>query len=589
MTTDSGGGWSRRTELAVYVLVAVLVAIPAAYAITFDATSEAGAEWKATPSGPAVYFASDQTMPSSGPDYDPFPSTNEVNITTANGIAVYSGTADTRARIDTLDDGTYSNVSQLEVSNGNLTINPDTLEPASVAGGADILKYKGEAQVNDDVEDLTYSASSEAKITLETDGSPDTSYGLVDNQTEVGLDADVSDSNGQVAFTEAPSGSYDARVEELGTLTIRDEREPHAKVTGASVEVRFFGEDGETIVERTDSNNDGEVDLTGLPVDESFVAAVDAGTHYPQRTILIEDLSQQETAFLLNETAADQTAQIEFQVEDETGRFDGEDTEIIIERPINQSQFSSAPIKYRNVAGDDVGADRAYVTTLEVDVRYRITVRNDQGDVRQLGAFTPKVAGTTTLEIGTLQVNQSDVNGVQYNASIDQLPGNDEVVVQYNDSTQSTNTLWIEVHERGNRSNTLISNTSFVGPLGDAAVSQAIPQSENTTEWTVRITADRGEADNIQIREPLSPQRDVLPGLPDWFAAVASLGIIWITAGLFSQVNGDVGALVVAGEGAMFWFVGFAPGALGVGVVILAMSTAALIFINKRRGGGGGL
>lgn len=583
--------WSRRQEALVWTIVIVLVAVPVAYAVAFDATSEAGAEWEATPSGPTVYFASDQSVPSSATSgYDPYPSTNEVNITTANGIAVYSGTADTRARIDTIDDGTWSNVSQLDVSSGNLTINPATSKQAKVTGGADIFKFAGEAEVDDGSVDVIYSASGTTGMTLETDGTADTSYGLVDNQAEVGLDVATSDGSGQVVFQDAPSGSYNARVEELGTLTIRDEKEPHNKVTGANVEVRFFSDNGNTIVERTDSDNDGKIDLTGLPVDDSFVAFVDAGTHYPQRTILIEDLSQQETAFILNKTEASSTAQIEFVLDDETGNFDAETTEIIIERGINTSRYGAAGtgIQYRNVAGDDVGADRAYITTLEVDKRYRISVRNEAGDVRQLGAFTPKVAGTTTLEIGSVTVNQSQVNGVAYNATLANVTGQqqNDVVVEYNDSTRQTNTLWIEVHERGNRTNKLITNTTFVGPLGEASTSTTVPKPENDTEWVVRVTADRGEAEDFFARKILSPRQNVLPGLPAWLTSVMSLGLIWVTAGLFSQRNGAVGALVVAGMGGMFWFAGFAPGPLGIGVVILSMVTAALIFINDRRGSG---
>lgn len=585
--SDGGSGWSRRTEIGVYLAVIVLVALPVAYAITFDATSEAGAEWEATPNGPTVFFNEDRSMPSaSSTSYDPFPSTNEINITTSSGIAVYSGTANTRAQIDTIDDGTWSNVSQTDVAAGNLTIDPDTLAKSSIADGIDTYKYKGEAKVGDGNIDLIYSASSSGTITLETDGQADTQYGLINDQTEEGVDVGVADGSGQVVFNDAEAGTFDARIQELGTLTIRDEREPHDKVTGANVEVRFFSDDGETIVERTDSDADGEIDLTGLPTDESFVAFIDAGTDYPQRTVLIEDLSQQENAYVLNTTDAPKSAEIEFFVEDETGNFDAETTEILIERAINESRFGGSDIKYRTVAGDDVGADRAYITTLEIDVRYRISVRNEDGDVRQLGAFTPKNADDTILEIGSVTANQTDVDGVLWNATIENTTSGDQVVVQYNDTRDETDTLWIEVHERGNRSNKLVSNTSFTGPLGNAGVTQPIPQSENQTEWVVRITADRGDAENFFAKKLLSPRKDVLPGLPGWFTAVASLGLIWITAGLFSQINGDVGALVVAGEGAMFWFVGFVPGSLGVGVVILAMTTAALIFINDRRGAG---
>jgi hypothetical protein len=585
--TDDESGWSTKTEVAVYLVIIAILLMPAVYAIAFDATSEAGAEWEATPSGPTVYFDEDRSLASSGAGYDPYPGSNAVNITTSAGIAVYSGTADTRARIDTVDDGTWSNVSQLDVTAGNLTINPDTLAKASIKGDASAFKFKGQAAVNDGQVDAIITGNGQTTITMETDGAADTNYGLVDVSTDEALAVDVADTNGQVVFDDVDlSGTEEVRVEELGSLTIREETPQHELITGADVTIRFFEEDGETVRETSDSDGDGKIDLTGLPVDEQFIAQVDAPQH-EQRTVLISDLSQQETIFLLNDSATPGGVQKEFIVNDQTGNFDGEETEIVIERAINESYYKTDGIfEYRTIAGDDVGADRAYIVTLQEDTRYRISVRNDNGDVRQLGAFTPKVAGTTNLDIGSVTAQQTNVEGVAWNASITNTTSGDEVVVGYNDSLDKTDTLYIEVHERGNRSNKLISNTTYTGPLGEVSVSQPIPAAENMTEWKVRITAERSEGEDFSATKILSPRRNVLPGLPGWFTAIASLGLIWITAGLFSQVNGDVGALVVAGMGAMFWFVGFAPGALGVGVVILSMVTAGLIFVNERRDGG---
>lgn len=581
--SDDSSSW--RESRLVYVLVALLVISPAVvYALTYDVTVQSGSRFKGTPTGPTIYFDEDRTIPSG----NPFPADNSVHIQTSSGSAYYNSTADTTARVDTIN-GTWSNVSALDVTAGNLTINPDNMAEASIAGDASVFKFKGEAQVNDgDIDAYVSGIGGSATITLETNGSQGTMYGLVDVDSKKALAADVAGSNGQVVFSDVKLSDHFVRVQELGDLTIREETEPHQLITGSDVEVRFFedGTDGTVVVNRTDGDGDGTIDLTGLPVDEQFVAKIRAENH-SQRTVIIEDLAQQETAFLLNDSASPQPLEKEFVISDQTGRFDAESTEIIIERAINTSLYESGGFEYLNIAGDDIGADRAYITTLQEDARYRIRVRNSQGDVRQLGAFTPKVAGTTELQIGTITAKQRNETDIAWSANItDTSSGGEEVIVQYNDSRELTDTLYIEVHERGNRSNTLIPNTTFTGPLGTVATSEPIPDGENDTEWVVRITAERTNANDFAAVEPLSPRKNLLSGLPAWLTSIMSLGIIWVTAGLFSQLNGDIGALVVAGEGAMFWFVGFAPGALGAGVVVLSLVTAALIFINERGDGG---
>jgi hypothetical protein len=570
-----------RNQLLVIVAIVGLLATPVVVAVTFDIETGAQTRFKATPAGPTVYYDEDRTLAS-----PIFPADNSVRIQSSAGAAYYNGTVDTTARIDTLN-GTWSNVSRLDVPAGNLTINPDSMREAKVAGDADTFQYMGEATVNDGQADAIIAGSGTADMTLPTDGTAGTQYGIVNNQTNEALAAGVANSQGVVYFEGASlETTHEVRVEELGSLTIRNETEPHALVTGSDVTVRFFEVGGETVVEKTDDDSDGEIDLSGLPVDEAFTAVVEApGTE--QRTVLIEDLSQQETVFVLPSTATPAPVEKEFVVEDQTGQFDDEGTQLIIERAINESRYNpGAGFVHQNVAGDRLGADSTFITDLQQDARYRITVRSGDGDVRQLGSFIPKSAGVTTLNVGTITVNQTEQDGVRYNATYVNTTSTREVLGQYNDSTDSTDRLYVEIHERRNRSNKLLANTTYAGPLGDVAVVEPIPQSEDDTEWVVRMTGERSAQDNVHIVEPLSPRPTVLDELPGWLAAVLSLGTIWVTAGLFSQLNADIGALVVAGEGAMFWFVGFAPGVLGVGVVVLALVTAALIFINERRDGG---
>jgi hypothetical protein len=155
---------------------------------------------------------------------------------------------------------------------------------------------------------------------------------------------------------------------------------------------------------------------------------------------------------------------------------------------------------------------------------------------------------------------------------------------QYNDSTRNTDQLWIHIYEYGNKSNVLVSNTSFAGPFGQFNYTQDVPSSENNTEWVVKWTADRKENGTFSAQPVVGGNRDILTDAPAWLITVFFVGAIWMTAGVFSQINGSIGGVVVSGLGAIFWFLGVAPPMLGGGVVVLAMITGSALFVRDRRG-----
>jgi len=461
MSGESGG---IDREILLYLVIGLVLVVPIAQALVFDVTSEAGAEWEVTPAGPTVYFDEDRSLPSGSP----FPASNSVHIQTSSGSAYYNGTVDTRARIDVMN-GTWSNVSQLDVTAGNLTINPQGMQAASVSGDANRFAFKGQAGVDDGQVDAVVAGNGgAAKITLSTDGTNGEDYALVDDTTSRVLAVGTADSTGTVAFDALELSSHTLRVQSVGDLTIREATPNHPLVTGSGTTpntvVKLFNRQGEEIAELEDSDEDGKIDLsnTNLPLDQQFTAQIDAANH-PQRTAIIEDLGEQSTLFVLNQT---QNLEKEFIVRDQTGLFDGENTELVIQRAIDTTEYGGGQgITYKNVAGDELGADRAFITTLQEDVRYRIIVRNLQGDVRQLGAFTPEAAGTTALEVQAVNVSASDQAGIQYNATLDRSTSPDRILLQYNDTRELTETLFVEIHERDNRSNKLVQNTTYTGPL----------------------------------------------------------------------------------------------------------------------------
>jgi hypothetical protein len=577
-----------RQLLSLAILAVLLTGVATVvYAATFDVVIEDQGRLE-TDSGLEVHHINSLKITSG----NPFVDANTIRLENETGAATYSASVDTVARVDKFN-GSYSKVSQLDVSNGNLTINPDDMNRSKIQGAQlDRFNYTGEATVGDGDIDLRYGGNGgQAQILIDSNGTQGKAYGLVDVDTGDAKGVAIANSSGTLYFDNAEVESNQQRisVEDIGTLEIRQANRPHSLIKGADIQAKFFTSDGARIINRTDDNNDGQIDLAGFPVDDEFIVVVDH-PDYHQRASVIQDTSQQSRIFLLNDSATVNDLDIEFQLQDETGDFDASTTRVLIERPINSSEYKpSVPAEdfvYRVVAGDDIGADSRFETILEKDERYRITVTSQSGNTRQLGSFTPKDSGIVPLDIGTIQAQQEVVEDVRYSANRTEINGSPHIVVQYNDSRQLTDTLYVEIYEWRNESNNLKTNTSFSGPLGTVSVTEPIPQSENQTEWVAKVTADRGGAENINIERPTSPRNNFLPAMPTWLVTLISIGTIWIVAGAFSQVNGDVGALVVSGLGGLFYVAGFTPPTLGAGVVILSLVTAGLIFVHERSAGG---
>lgn len=425
--------------------------------------------------------------------------------------------------------------------------------------------------------------------------------------SSVGADSRTSNGTISTDYTANEGGTYEWKVEindsyggevtsdtfsfqAPANLSIREESSPHDLITSqADVTVKFYEDtqDDPTIIERSDDDNDGKIDLSGLPTGTQFTVVANADG-YHNRTIILDSLYSQQSVFLLNKS--EPSVESTFIIEDRTGNYPTEDTEIVIQKAVNRSKYDSTntdTYNWTNIAGDDLGADEAYVTDLRHEERYRIRVQNNGGDSRILGSYTAENDGTIRLNIGNVVIDPEGPDTVGYDAEWTNETGQPvQVTFEYNDSTENTTKLYLHIYERNNESNELLANTSFDGPYGTFSTVEDVPASENGTTWVVEFTAVRDGASNISGTLIVGPQRDVLQNLSPWVVTLFFVGMIWTTAGLFSQINGDVGGLVVAGEGAMMWYVGLVPTGLGSGVVALALFTAAVLFVRERRGGG---
>jgi len=187
-----------------------------------------------------------------------------------------------------------------------------------------------------------------------------------------------------------------------------------------------------------------------------------------------------------------------------------------------------------------------------------------------------------------VDISPNEPNGTAFAANwTNETVGQPEVNVEYNDTADDTDTLYVHIYERNNQSNELLANTSFAGPFGTFSTTETVPKGDNDTTWVVELTADKSTGDSEKFIQPVGPGAPVLTDLPAWMVTILFVGLTFMIGGLFSARNGFVGGLVVAGFGGIFFFIGVVPGYLGGGVVVLSMLAAAAFFMRGVRSGGG--
>jgi hypothetical protein len=342
-----------------------------------------------------------------------------------------------------------------------------------------------------------------------------------------------------------------------------------------NVEVQFFGGEGAVATRNT---TDGMISMTGLPVDQRFAVNVDAGDGYVSRQILITSLIDQQTAYLLNNSASVETVSPRFVLEDPSNQFDTEESEIILERPIEVNGTT----EFVPVAGDRIGLN-GFDTTLEKGQRYRVTVRDpNSGAERRLGEFTPTVSEQVTLTVQDVEFDSvSDVDGIDWTARyLANEDSADQIEFLYRDA--DTSAINYQIYERGNDSNLLTSGSA----TGNVTATETVPAGEENTVWVVEWDATLDNGETISgTRQVSSGQLPVGPGLaPEWQTGLSMVGL-FVVAGLFGAANPAIGGIAVATTGGFFWMLGWLPDGTSGLMVLLALFISVLSFgARKARG-----
>jgi len=290
-------------------------------------------------------------------------------------------------------------------------------------------------------------------------------------------------------------------------LEIRDEQNPDTLITNpGSAEVRFYT-DSDQVYTRSPDN--GTISLAGLPADETFVAAVSV-EGYETRTITIDSLLEQQTAYLLSENAT--VAEVDFELNDQTNQFPADQTTLFVQRAITRNNSTA----WRTIVGERFGATGTVPTTLAAGDRYRLKVRNRDGDMRALGSYVAAGAAIEPLRIGQVTFQGAQDSGASFSSRFDSTSESEAVDLRYIDPSGDTDELNVTVR-RQDANNTVVFEDSISGPITtyrERIPTSALPDHTDDSSYQVEYSAARSGA-----AVPISGNRtigDVPSVATDW-------------------------------------------------------------------------
>jgi len=316
------------------------------------------------------------------------------------------------------------------------------------------------------------------------------------------------------------------------TVEIWNASAPSEAVMNANVTV--FADD--RVFERTTTN--GTLPLEGLPAGERLVVQV-SSDGYLTRTLVIRSLASQQNVYLIPENET--VVETKFTLEDKTGDFPPESAIIRLSAPVMQNGTTT----YQTVAADYAG-QTGFVVDLRQGVRYKISVQNAQGDMRDLGTYTPKVAQTVALTIGDVQFGGDDGNqGILADASLNTSDDNPAVEFRFRDIGGRVDELEYRVVDEND---TVIQGNRTVVDPQSVFDRIAVPSEdgEYRVEWTAR--QDGVTESGVETVGSVTAVFEGINGMPGgvreligWILIAAFGGLLVITD---SRIEG-IGTVVI--------------------------------------------
>jgi hypothetical protein len=507
-----------------------------------------------------------------------------------NGTLVISGSNASVTATGTTFDGTPLTVRDVDATDPQGRVNvtrTDLSRSVTITDGDATTLQVQDYAVDNGSADLAYDSNN--GLTVRLTGLPSVGVAAVDAGTGNPVDTSAVDSTG-VATLELPAGTRNIRLESTPSeLEVRNESAPSQLIDGnATLTARLFtgGAESDTVVEREVTN--GTVSLDGVPKDEQLVITVkEESEDFSYRRILIDSAVETSEIYLLPQ--GQPSAEVRFELRDETGRFSSESVRLFVEKPITRDFDGDGAneTNYQVISGDRIGADGVFPTILVDTQRYRIVVENTNGETRVLGSYTVRGPSVTTLPIGEVQFSEDISEGAALQANLRDAPSgashDHEVRIVYLDPDGATDQIEVSITNSSGGQLRPTGTEDINGSTSAYVETYPLPTSFNPEDDSATVTVDATQGLNTvtftqtvgavaPIAFPIDPQVLELIGL------VSIVGV----AGLLVIVRPSAAALVTPGWAGLLTLTGVV--AIPMAGVVLAGVVGILTALGTRGG-----
>ncbi len=554
------------------IALALLLVVASAgigYAVTSEYVLTDGVHLQAD-DGPEIELDEDVDLQAQ----HPFPDSNTVDLYPHGTV---SSDGHTYASVSGLEED-WTHLESLDVDGSTLEADLDGKNKIEMSGDLRDLSYRGVDLDDDSGEIDLVSSGSDFEIVVHG-LQADTNVNAIDTDTGNVIDETETDDSGVATFDALPSGSYEMTIADApDELVVRDETDPDTILDDDDIdlEVRFFATD--QVYTRTASN--GTVNLAGLPNEGMIVTVSEENDDFVSQSIYIDSIVDQQDVYLLPGT--EPSAEVRFQLDDQTGNYDPDSTRLEIQKPITRDGETT----YHVVAGDFFSPSGEVPFILADDERYRLSVVNEDDDRRVLGTYRVEGSDVETLPIGSVQIASDAESGAAFAASVKEAPDSSdhehEIRVEYQDPAEKTDSIDVEIVSGDGE--TLRPLTREDGPFGTYAETYPVegwsPEEDSATV-TVSAIRDGETIDHERVvgdvpeifgtQTALHPQTLELIG---WVGLIALIGFLTIQSPV-------IAALVGAGFAALLTVLGILP--IPMIAVGLAGSVAVLFALGGDR------
>lgn len=323
------------------------------------------------------------------------------------------------------------------------------------------------------------------------------------------------------------------------------------------------------------------IDLAPLEGDSITVDLRDTGSTYADRTVTYAS-PVYELAYLASVTK--NAVNVTFELEDRSGEFDAQTTSFRLEKTIGGEQ--------RQIIGDLFGANGRVTSALVAGDRYRLVVKNEQGDQREFGQYLANIEGDLVeLDVGELSLEPAEQGGYYFNAyetNAGSYAGNPPAIrYVWVDDGPNTQSLEVTIYEQGNESNQI--HSQRYTDSNEVRTTWLLTTNQSKKSWVVEynVTRETGDGETMTTTgfQTIGGLGDLNLPVSSQALTAISLGSILLTAGLFGGRLTQIGGIVVVGVAWVFWSIGW----LSLPIEFLAAAAVVAVLFKVGTPDSGGI